>query len=106
MAEALPHSCGSSTRYFNLLHDFSVTFPRSYKDVYVNSFSPRTAGLWNSLLTECFPLTYDLNGFKSRFNRKLFSLGSFYTAFLYHCHLFFLFLITPSLAVAVQPCME
>ena len=24
---------------------------------------PRTARLWNSLPIECFPLTYDLNGF-------------------------------------------
>ena len=34
----LPHSCGSSTRYSNRLHKFSVTFPRCYKDVYDNSF--------------------------------------------------------------------
>ena len=30
--------------------------------------------LWNSLLIECFPLIYDLNGFKSRINRHLFYL--------------------------------
>ena len=30
-----------------------------------NSFFPRTARLWNSLPIECFPLTYDLSGFKS-----------------------------------------
>ena len=42
---------------------FFVTIPRCYKDVYVNSFFPRTARLWNSLPIECFPLTYDLNGF-------------------------------------------
>ena len=42
-----------------------------YKDVYVNSFFPRTARLWNSLPIECFPLTYDLSGFKSRVNRYL-----------------------------------
>ena len=29
------------------------------KDVYVSSFSLCTARLWNSLPTECFPLTYD-----------------------------------------------
>ena len=59
----LPHSCGSSTLYSNRFHDFSVTFPRFYKDFYVNSFFPRTARLWNSLPAECFPLTSDLNGF-------------------------------------------
>ena len=32
-------------RYFYRLHDFSVTIPRFYKDVYVNSFFPRTARL-------------------------------------------------------------
>ena len=39
----LPYSRGGSTRYSDRLHDFSVTIPRCYKDVYVNSFFPRTA---------------------------------------------------------------
>ena len=34
-----------STRYSNKLHDFSVTIPRCYKDVYVNSFFSLTARL-------------------------------------------------------------
>ena len=33
--------------------------------------------LWNSLLIETFPLTYDLSGFKSRINRHLLAAGSF-----------------------------
>ena len=78
------------------MHDCSVTFPICYKDVYVNSFFPRTAIIWNSLPAECFPLTFDLNGFKSRVNKQLFSLGSLYIAFLYDVHLFLLFLVTPS----------
>ena len=41
----LPFSRGSSTRYPDRLHDFSVTIPRCYKDVYVNSFFPRAARL-------------------------------------------------------------
>ena len=45
----LPFSRGRSTRYSGRLHDFSVTIPRCYKDVYVNSFSPHTARLRNSL---------------------------------------------------------
>ena len=73
----LPYSRGRSTRYSDRLHDFSVTIPRCYEDVYVNSFFPRTARLWNSLPIECFPLTYDLSGFKSRINRYLLALGSF-----------------------------
>ena len=73
----LPYSRWRSTRYSDRLHDFSVTIPRWYKDVYVNSFFPRTARLWNSLPIECFPLTYNLNGFKSRINRHLLTVGSF-----------------------------
>ena len=61
----------SCTSYSDRLHDFSVSIPRCYKDVNVNSFFPRTAKLWNSLPIECFPLTYDLSGFKSRINRHL-----------------------------------
>ena len=72
----LPFSRGRSTRYSDRLHDFSVTIPRCYKDVYVNSFFPRTAKLWNSLLIECFTLAYDLSGFTSRINRHLLTVGS------------------------------
>ena len=73
----LPYSRGRSTRYSDRLHDFSVTIPRCYKNVFVNPFFPRTARLWNSLSIECFPLTYDLSGFKSRINRYLLTVGSF-----------------------------
>ena len=73
----LPFSRGRSTRYSDGLHDFSVTIPRCYKDVYVNSFFPRTAKLWNSLPIECFPFTYDLSGFKFRINRHLLTVVSF-----------------------------
>ena len=41
----LPYSRGRSTRYCNILHDLSVTIPRCYKDVYVNSFFPQTTRL-------------------------------------------------------------
>ena len=72
-----PYSCGRSTRHSDRLHDFSVSIPRCYKDVYVKSFFPRTASLMNSLPKGCFPLTYDLNGLRSRINRHFLSLGSF-----------------------------
>ena len=65
-----------STCYSDRLHDFSVTIPRCYKDVYVNSFFPHAARLWNSLPIECFPLIYDLSNFKSRINRHLLIVGS------------------------------
>ena len=64
----LPFSWGRSIRYSDRLHDFSVTISRCCKDVYVNSFFPCTARLWDSLPIECFPLTC---GFKSRINRHL-----------------------------------
>ena len=74
---SLPYSRGRSIRYADRVHDFSVTIPRFYKDVCVNSFFPHKAKFWNSLPIECFPLTYDLNGFKSRVNRHLLTVGSF-----------------------------
>ena len=79
MAQLVPlrFSRGSSTRYSDRLHDFSVTIPKCYKDGYVNSFFPPTARLWNSLRIECFLLAYDLNGFKSRIDRHLLNVGSF-----------------------------
>ena len=73
----LPYFQGRSPCYFVRLHDFSVTIPRCYKDVYINNFFPCASRLWNSLPIECFPLTYDLNGFKSAFNRHLLAVGSF-----------------------------
>ena len=60
----LPYSRGRCTRYSDRLHDFFVTISRYYKDTYVNSVFPGTARLWNTLPVECFPLTYDLSGFK------------------------------------------
>ena len=79
LAQLVPIPCfrGRSPRYSDRFYDFSVTIPRCYKDVYVNSFFPPTAGLWDCLPIECFPLTYDLNGFKSRINRHLSTVGSF-----------------------------
>ena len=51
--------------------------------IFVNTFFPRTARLWNSLPIECFPLSYNLNGFKSRINRRLLTAGSFLRDLLY-----------------------
>ena len=72
----LPFSRGRSTLYSDRLHDLSVTIRRCYRDVYVNSFFPRTARPWNSVPIECFPLTYDLSGFKSRIKRHLLTVRS------------------------------
>ena len=83
-----PYSQGRSTRYSDRLHDFSFTFPRCYRDVYSNSFFPRTARLLTSLPIECFPLTYDhLIGFKSRINRHLLMVGFFFNCNSLHSRL-------------------
>ena len=63
--------------YSDIYSDFSVTIPRCYKDVYVKSLFLLTARLRNLLPIKCFPLTYDLNGFKYRINRHLSTAGSF-----------------------------
>ena len=72
----LPYSQVRSTHYSDRLHDFSVSIPRFYKDFYVNSFFPHTTRPLNSVPMECFLLTSDLSGFKSRINRHLLSVGS------------------------------
>ena len=87
----LPYFQGRSTCYSDNLHDFSVIILRCYKGVYVNSFF-RLARIWNSLI-EYFPLAYDLNGFKSRSNRHLLTVGSFETDFLYALIFFWFFFL-------------
>ena len=72
-----PYSRGRSTCYSDRLHDFSVTIPRCYKDVYVKRFFPCTARLWNSLPIECFLFTYNLKGLMYIINRHLLTAGSF-----------------------------
>ena len=64
-------------RNWLFLPSWALIIVMSYKDVYVNSFFPRTARLWKFLSSECFPLTNDLNGCKSRINRHLLSACSF-----------------------------
>ena len=79
----------------------SVIIPRCYEDVHVNSFFPHKAKLWNTLSEECLTLTCDLNDLTDTFQ-----LCVHVKTFLYAFHLFLLlFLISPCLVVAVQPCM-
>ena len=74
---SIPYSCRRFTLCSDIFDDFYVLFPRWYNYVYINSFFPRTARLWNSLFAECFPFTYDLKGFQSRVGRHLSSLFGF-----------------------------
>ena len=72
-----------STCYSDRLHDFLLPFlnvTRMYMSIFSFSW---TARIWNSLSIESFPLTCDLNGFKSRTNRHLLTVGSFSADFLY-----------------------
>ena len=75
LAQLVPlhFSQGRFTRY----SDRFVTILKFYKDICVNSFFPRTARLWHCLPIECCPLTHYLNGFKSRVNRHVLTVGSF-----------------------------
>ena len=58
-----------------------------------SSFFFRTDRLWNSLPIESFSLTFDLNGFRSRINRRLLTVGFFLRDFLYALiFLYFFFL--------------
>ena len=54
LVSAASSTSSASTHYSDKLHDFSIIIPRSYIDVYVNSFFPRTSRLWNSLPIEYF----------------------------------------------------
>ena len=90
----------------NIFKTFLSPFLDFNSNVYVNSFFHCTARLWDSLLIECFPLTYNLNHFKSRINRHLLTVSSFYKDFLYDLTLLcFFFFVTACLVVAVQSCM-
>ena len=99
-------SWGRSTHYSYRLHDFSVTIPRFYKYVYLNSFSlfaQLDSGMV-CLQNAFFFLTYNLNGLKYRINRHLLI---FLTRFPVCFNIFVvLFLLTPCFVVAVQSCME
>ena len=66
-----------------------------------------TNAKWD-MRNKCFPLTYNLNGFKSRINRHLsFNCRFFLNIFPVGFNLcVLLFLVTPCLVVAAQLCME
>ena len=80
LAQMVPLPCSRGrSHYSNRLHDFLSPF------LYVTRMSMSTVSFLAQLdylprtylPTECFPLTYDLNGFKSRYNRHLLTASSF-----------------------------
>ena len=99
-------SCWKLTR-ISWLHGFSVSISRYYKDDYASSLFPPTIRLWNSLLADFFPLTYDLNCIKSRVNRHLSIFQIFFIpVLLYVFHLCLVVLVILRPVVAVQPCLK
>ena len=74
---ALVASLKPLARQRNLASLSPITIPRCYHNVNIKSFFHLKARLWISLPAECFSFTYDLNGFRSRVNRHLFSWGTF-----------------------------
>ena len=66
----LPYSRVRSTHYSDRFHDFCDTFLDVMRmSMSTVSFLSRLD--WHSLSIECFPLTHDLNAFKSRINIHL-----------------------------------
>ena len=60
----------------NRLHNFYIIILRYFNDVNVKKILPGTPRIRNSLLAEYFPLTYDLNKFKSRAINRPFYFGA------------------------------
>ena len=82
-------------------------FPGGLLIILIDCMIFHVMSLWNSLTIRCFPLTYNLNDFKSRINRHLINCRFLLKKFPVCFNLFLLFfLVTPCLVVAVQLCME
>ena len=73
-----------------MLHFYSVLFKDpaghphflqvegDYRKYHMNSFFPRTASLWNTLPSVCFPDSYNLDQFKKAVNRFFLSVNLAY----------------------------
>ena len=60
-----------NTRFASNAHPHFLEVDSSHQNFHMQSFSPRTATLWNSLPASCFPDHYNLISFKKRVNRVL-----------------------------------
>ena len=78
---ALTHSSGRSSHYSNRLYDFLSPFPEIIRISMSTVFFSTSARFCHYVSPECFPLTYDLKGFKYKVNRYLFFFGLFSISF-------------------------
>ena len=60
-----------ATRLSASSHPYTLAVTRCRTKSYSNSFFPRSASLWNSLPSGCFPPSYDLASFKRNINSYL-----------------------------------
>ena len=60
-----------TTRLSFAAHPLTIEIPNFHKTLYSSSFFPRTARLWNSLPSDCFPSDCDLQSFKYNVNQYL-----------------------------------
>lgn len=79
-------SCFRSVRYADRRHDFVISILS--EEPYPNSIFPCTAKLWNSLPIYCFPLTFNLNFFKTNVNGYSAFLMISWTLFFFPIFLF------------------
>ena len=59
------------TRLAAKAHEFTVEEPLISKNFRRSSFFPRTSRIWNSLSSDCFPPSYNLQSFKCSVNKYL-----------------------------------
>ena len=63
-----------NTRFSVNVHPHFLEVNTSVQNFHMQSFFPRTATLWNSLPSHCFPEHYNLASFKRRVNKSLLSV--------------------------------
>ena len=59
------------TRFSEINHPHYLSVPIVSRKFHEQSFFPRTIKMWNLLPTDCFPVEFNLNTFKSRVNLHL-----------------------------------
>ena len=73
LADVLPSEAPSmtATRFSVSRHPHCVHIPRSKTELHLNSYTPRTSQLWNSLPASAFPASPNMTAFKTGVNAFL-----------------------------------